>query len=379
MAISTTIITPIQPFRNPWNFVLMVVGYLVSQFLTPTLTQYFIFGCVTIFVVYFETSSYTNAFIRSSVLGIYILSMLGFWWFSSPIMYLQEQSDYEDKVLFATETQYHDLVITQWHDDHWVFIDKLKNISSIDEYLYYEPMTHGVFKVSDRIEEALVIGGENGCLIREVIKYDEVKRIDVISYDSLLRKLGMENPYFIEMNKKAFDHAYVHIIHEELLQYVYNSNEKYDAIFIDLPDPRSVETNQYYTFEFYNLIRNMLNTGGVMITQAGSPYFATDAYNSIGQTIREAGFNVLPIHNQILTLGEWGWYICSLDQHTDILKKRLLEQKESPVETKWFNQEAATLISSFGKTYTDSSDVHINTLDNPLVYQYYLKGNWNLN
>ena len=378
VAISSTIFSPTQSFKYLLNYIIFLFGYAIGYFLPPTILQYIIFGLSFILVGYIIISKKFKPIHKASVSGAIILLIMAFWQFSNPIIYHDEQSDYEDKVLFTAETQYHKLVVTQWHEDHWFFIDKLKNLSSIDEYLYYEPMTHSVFRVADRIEKVLVIGGENGCLLRETLKYDDLQRIDVISYDTLLRKLGMENQYYVSMNQHAYEYEKVHIIHEDLLQYISKTNERYDAIFIDLPDPRSIETNRYYTIEFYNLIRTILNEGGVMITQAGSPLFATEAYYTIGYTINEAGFHVLPVHNQILTLGEWGWYICSTDQESDVMKNRLVSQKELSIETKWFNREAANLISTFGKTLVDTLNEHINSLENPLVYQYYLKGNWNL-
>lgn len=378
VATANVILVSSKGIKNPWNFSVFLFGYIVAYLLPQTFVQHIIVGLLIAVVFIFFVSDQFKIFIKFSILGILALPAMIFWWYSVPLVYHDEQSDYEDKVLFTAETQYHNLVVTQWHEDHWFFLDKLKNISSIDEYLYYEPMTHGLFKTLDSKENALVIGGENGCLIREVLKYDAVKHIDVISYDTLLRQLGMKNSYFTTMNKNAYKHKKVHIIHEELLQHISKSNRKYEAIFIDLPDPRSIETNQFYTIEFYDLVQNLLNENGVMITQAGSPYYATEAFYTIGRTISEAGFHVLPIHNQILTLGEWGWYICSADLEADDLKYRLLEQKELAIETKWFNLEAANLISAFGKTYNDTLHVHINSLDNPLVYKYYLKGNWDL-
>lgn len=376
---STTLLSSIQSTKYQWNFILFLFGYIIGYFISPDMLQYIIFGLSIIVAVYFSIILHLNPIHKAFVYGSFISSVILFWWFSTPIIYFEEQSKYEDKVLFTAETQYHKLVITQWHQDHWFFIDQLKNIGSIDEYLYYEPMAHSVFKLADGLEEVLVIGGENGCLIREVLKHNQIKNIDVISYDTLLRNLGIENRYFVTMNKTAFSDEKVQIIHEDILQYISNETKKYDAIFIDLPDPRSIETNQYYTIEFYNIIRKMLADDGIMITQAGSPYYATQAFYAIGRTIEEAGLNVLPIHNQILTLGEWGWYICSKNLKSEELKLRLIDKKELSIETNWFNREAANLISSFGKTYSDTLHVPINSLDNPIVYRYYLKGNWNLN
>lgn len=365
--------------KFPWNYVLFFTGYIATSFLSTAELQYLNIGFASIVmmfgIVYIPAKWLHKAL---AVIAFVLISMV-YWRFSTPLTYFEEQSDYEDKIVFAAETQFHELVVTQWHEDHWFFIDRLKNLSSIDEYLYYEPMAHSVLKVANHSDEVLIIGGENGCLIREVLKNDEVKSIDVISYDTLLRNLGKENNYFIAMNQNSYNAKKVHIIHEDMLRYISTPTKKYDAVFIDLPDPKSMETNQYYTIEFYNSIRKLLTEDGVMITQAGSPYFATQAFYAIGQTIQAAGFNVLPIHNQILTLGEWGWYICSVVQSPAELKERLVRQKEFSFETKWFNDEAAYLISSFGKTHNDTLNVQINSLENPLVYKYYLKGNWDLN
>jgi spermidine synthase len=379
VAFSTTLLSSVQVIKFHGNYIIFLAGYLLGYFLSPEILQFIIFGLSIIVAINITIIIGLKSAHKALASASFITSVMVFWWYSSPIIYFGEQSDYEDKVLFSTETQYHQLVVTQWHEDYWFFIDQLKNMSSIDEYLYYEPMAHSVFKVKDGLEEILVIGGENGCLLREISKHPRITKIDVISYDTLLRDLGMENQLFIKMNKGAYSSEKVHIIHEEILQYISNPTKKYDAIYIDLPDPRSIETNQYYTIEFYNLVQKLLDDDGIMITQAGSPYYATQAFYSIGQTIEEAGLHALPIHNQILTLGEWGWYICSKKLTLAELKEKLVAQKELGIETSWFNQEAANLIASFGKTYNDTLNVSINSLDNPLVYRYYLKGNWDLN
>ena len=49
------------------------------------------------------------------------------------------------------------------------------------------------------------------------------------------------------------------------------------------------------------------------------------------------------------------------------------------VKTKWINNEAMQLITSFGKnTILNSDAISINKIHNPVLYQYYLKGNWDL-
>lgn len=376
-ALASNTLNDNKSINFPWKIGIFLVTFFVGYFMSWHILQYIIIGLSILLAVDYIVKA--NLPFKLAIVGSISLMCLVFWWFAKPIIHQEEQANYEDKVLFSAETQFHKIVITQWHRDHWIFMDKLKNVSSIDEYLFYEPMAHSVFKIGNGLDEVLVIGGENGCLIREILKHESVKKIEVISYDTLLRNFGVEQDYFTSMNQGAFKHEKVDIIHEDLIQFISSIDRQYDAIFIDLPDPRSVETNQYYTIEFYEMVIKILGEDGIMITQAGSPYFATEAFFSIGQTISKAGFSILPIHNQILTLGEWGWYICSKDLRLDYMKEQLVKFDIPEIETKWFNQEAARLVSAFGKTNNDTLNVGINSLENPVVYQYYLKGNWEMN
>ncbi len=367
-----------KSFPFPWNMVVLFTGYLIGQWIPATILQFIIVGLLAFYLILYFLNSKPGFRTALALLAVFVICGQLYFQLSKSIQYFHKQTAYEDKVVFTSETQFHDLVITQWQKDYWFFIDKLKNICSIDEYLFYEPMAHGAFQISASERDILVIGGENGCLLREVLKYDEVRKIDVVSYDSLLRRLGKENKFFTRMNENSFDNPKVRVLSEQLLDFVSTTDNKYDVIFIDLPDPRSIEANQYYTKEFYSFLKNILKDKGVFTTQAGSPYFATEAFYSIGKTIRECGFETLPIHNQILTLGEWGWYICSLSLNEQEMHTKLTKFESLPFQTKWWNQEAASLVSSFGKIYSDTMNIGINTLDNPLVYQYYLKGNWNM-
>jgi len=347
-------------YQIPWNY----QRYL-AIILSVLLTGIFVIGA--------------NGKVKLALAVLTITLIVGYGRYSKPLTYFPDQQAYEDKVQFSANTQFHKLVVTEWQDDYWVFIDNLKNLSSIDDFLFYEPMAHSVFSVGDKIKTVLVIGGENGCLIREIVKHDQLELVDILSYDTLMRKIAEFEPIFVEINQGSYEHQKTNIIREELIDYLSSSTKKYDAIFIDLPDPRSVETNQYYTSEFYLLVRHLLSDLGLMITQAGSPYFATSAFLSVGETIKSAGFHVLPLHNQILTLGEWGWYLCSAEISGDSIKGRLLTKDRYEIKTKWYNQEAAKLITSFGKVGMDTLLPAVNTLENPIVYRHYLQGNWDLN
>ena len=362
----------------PTNLIIMILGYLTGSLVPLPIIQIVTVVLLLLVIIHQIFSNERRLVFGMVISGTYLVCMGIYIRFSAPMHFFEEQSAYEDKILFTTGTQFHKLVVTQWHDDHWFFIDHLKNISSIDEYLYYEPMVHSIFSLNDKNEKVLVFGGENGCLVREVLKFPAVTEIHVVPYDSILANFGKNNHLFTSMNLGALNNEKVTWIADDLLEYISGGSATYDAIFVDLPDPRSIETNQFYTLEFYRLLGALLEKDGVMITQAGSPYFASEAFYAIGETIRAAGFHALPMHNQILTLGEWGWFVASFKLSEETMKQQIIGT-ETHAETRWWNNEAAKMVTSFGKTYLDTLRVGINSLENPLIYQYYLKGNWDMN
>ena len=146
-----------------------------------------------------------------------------------------------------------------------------------------------------------------------------------------------------------------------------------------MPDPKRIEINKLYTKEFYRLCYQHLRVYGNIITQAGSPYYALKAFRCIDTTMQVAGFNTLPLHNQVLTLGEWGWVMGSKYLKSKQIKERLLKESFDGIETRWINNEAMHLITSFGKDIMEYDAPEINTISKPVLFKYYSDENiWDM-
>ena len=99
--------------------------------------------------------------------------------------------------------------------------------------------------------------------------------------------------------------------------------------------------------------------------------------------MQSAGFTTVPMHNQIISMGEWGWIIGTVNKETskENLKKQLQSLQFASISSKWINNEAMLLLTSFGKKdffNIDTKKIEVNKIQNPVLYQYYLKGNWDL-
>ena len=317
--------------------------------------------------------------VGGAVVGVFVVLVAGLVG-AKPIILYGEQVRYKDKVIYDAQSRYQKIVLTQWKDDYWLFINGNQQLSTVDEVMYHEPLVHPAMQLSVRPRSVLVLGGGDGCAVREILKYPAVEAVTVVDLDPAMTELGKTHPVLVALNDSALMDERVHIVNQDAFTFAEQTNDYYDVIIADLPDPKSADLSRLYTREFYQLCARHLRPQGVLVTQAGSPYFATRAFQCIDQTLQQAGFQTQPLHNQIVTMGEWGWILGVKSENPLPLKESLRALSFNDVATQWLNQEAMLLMTSFGKNYfLDTSDsIEINTLGNQVLYRYYLRGNWDL-
>lgn len=304
-----------------------------------------------------------------------LIVILSGMYFAKPLVLFGEQSKYKDKIIYSKQTKYQKIVITSWNQWYSLYINGNQQLSTFDEYLYHEPMVHSVMNLSESRNSVLVLGGGDGCAVREILKYKDVNQITLVDLDPEMIKLGTSNAIFQDINKNALNDDKVKLISKDAFTFLEDTNDTYDVIIVDLPDPNNVDLNKLYTREFYKLCHLRLSKNGFFITQSGSPYYATKAFYCINKTLETASFHTLPLRNQILTLGEWSWIIGSKNP---ISINDLYEITFKNRNLKWLNEKALPGLTSFGKPLIDTTGIEINTIFTPTLYRYYQQGNWDL-
>lgn len=303
-----------------------------------------------------------------------ILILLGLY-FSKPIVQYGEQVKYKDKIVYSKQTKYQKIVVTKWKSWYSLYINGNQQLSSFDEFMYHEPMVHLPMNLTKSHANILVLGGGDGCLVREVFKYEDVQKVTLVDLDPNMVDLGKNYSVFKTLNNNAMNDPRLETITQDAFNFLEETKEKYDVIYVDLPDPNNVDLNKLYTKEFYKLCKLKLKKDGVFITQAGSPYYATKAFYCIDKTLRAAGLKTIPMHNQILTLGEWGWVMA---KHNSVSKKEIIKVNVSELNLKWLNNNVIPQLIAFGKPLTDTTGIKVNTIFSPKLYTYYREGNWDL-
>ncbi|CAM1358736.1 Polyamine aminopropyltransferase 2 [Tenacibaculum soleae] len=312
--------------------------------------------------------------LQVSYILVLILIIAGLY-FAEPIVRFGEQVKYKDKIVYSQQTKYQKIVVTKWKEWYSLYINGNQQLSSFDEFMYHEPMVHLPMKLTRTHENILILGGGDGCLAREVFKYKDVKKVTLVDLDQNMINLGKDYSVFKELNKNAMNNPKLTTVTRDAFNFLEETNERYDIIFIDLPDPNNVDLNKLYTKEFYKLCKLKLKENGVFITQAGSPYYATKAFYCIDKTLKASGFKTIPMHNQVLTLGEWGWVMAT---KKNVNLDRIKSVEFSSLSLKWLTNKAVPHLLSFGKPLVDTTDIKVNTIFSPKLYTYYRQGNWDL-
>jgi len=305
-----------------------------------------------------------------------------------------EQRYYEDPIILSEKTKYQKVIITKNSNSGNVklFLNNSIQFSSKDEHIYHEALLAPIMSLV-KGSDVLIIGGGDGFVANSLSKYKNVN-ITQVDLDRELILLAKNNEVLKKLNNNVYERiniidtdAITGSVSEKLLDNTDDSvslitidaslfvhsiakNKKWDAIIIDLPDPKTPELAKLYSKFFYNNVRKRLNKKGLVVIQSTSPYYAKEVFLCIGRTLKSSGFNsVLPYHINVPSFGDWGYYIASEDNisinamnisaHSEYLTKPLLKS-----------------MFFFGKGTLHTNDIRINSILTPVIVDMYVNNSW---
>jgi spermidine synthase len=103
----------------------------------------------------------------------------------------------------------------------------------------------------------------------------------------------------------------VKVINTDAFQWLQDSQEMFDVIVVDFPDPTNFSIGKLYTNSFYALLAQRLSASGYAVVQTTSPLVARQSYWTVATTIESAGLRATPYHANVPSFGEWGYIIAS--------------------------------------------------------------------
>jgi spermidine synthase len=357
------------------------IGALVASIVFPlvllpyfgTMKTSFLVGILNLSVAVFNLTTF-KSFLKNQFKPLFFTSILliavlfGGFIYSFRITSFFEQFIYQDEVILSKQSPYQRIVLSKWKEDIRLYINGNLQFSTIDEYRYHEPLVHVPMAASFRHDNILVLGGGDGLVVKELLKWADIQRVTVIDLDPVMTDLAKRNPLFKKNNQNSFNHPKVKIINDDAFNFINKTLEKYNCIIIDLPDPNDNGLGKLYTKEFYEILKKTMTADGVVVTQATSPYFAKEAFWCIKHTIDSSFKNVIPYTTYVPSFGQWG-YVMFSNQPLEINK---IENKLFAKNLQ-FNHLSK---NSFKNLFNFEPDIaetptKINLLDNQILVEYY--------
>ncbi|GAA3226252.1 polyamine aminopropyltransferase [Oerskovia jenensis] len=218
---------------------------------------------------------------------------------------------YQDPVLYYESTAYQKLVLTSFGDDVRLYLSDQLQFSSLDEARYHETLAHATLTSVAAPASVAILGGGDGLLAREVLRYPSVREVTVVDLDPAVTELARTNRLVSDLNEHSFDDPRVSVVNGDAFRFMDTTDQTFDAILVDLVDPSNERIAKLYSTEFYAMVANHLRPGGVYATQATSSYFTPHAFWQVAATVRAGspGRTVVPLSVNVPSFGEWGFVL----------------------------------------------------------------------
>ncbi len=176
-----------------------------------------------------------------------------------------------ERVLYETQTEHQHLVLfEQKFFGKVLMLDGAIQVTSKDEFVYHEMMTHVPILAHGNAREVLIVGGGDCGIAEEVLKHESVRRLTQVEIDASVVEFSKQHfPQFTRpvLNSSRFD-----LIIDDGMNYVATTKRRFDAIVVDSTDPQG-PGKVLFSERFYRACKRCLTPGGVLVTQNGVPIF----------------------------------------------------------------------------------------------------------
>ncbi len=184
-------------------------------------------------------------------------------------------------------------------EDLWFFLNGSFQFFSLVDEIYHEYFVHVPVMMTKIPKRVCILGGGDGLVARELLKYSEVEEIYQVELDPKVIEIAKDPKLQLAyMNRKSFYNDRVKIVIQDAFYFLRHNKNKFDAIYIDFPTPMDYNLSMLYSVEFYTFVRYNLNYDGyaVMDMPDGELKDPNSYFRTYYSTVKSAGFTqVFPI------------------------------------------------------------------------------------
>lgn len=249
----------------------------------------------------------THVLACTAVVGALTAAMVG----ADALTSWAEDRFYGDDIVVRESSDYQRVVVTAGAGGLRLYLNGNLQFHSRDEYRYHETLVHPALAAHGALRKVLVLGGGDGMAVREVLKYPQVEQITLVELDPHITQLFADREMLAALNQGALRSPKLRIVHADAFTWLESSDEMFDAIVVDFPDPTNFSLGKLYTTSFYQRLDQHLAAGGFAVVQTTSPLIARRSFWTVVTTIEAVGLVATPYHAHVPSFGEWGFVIAS--------------------------------------------------------------------
>ncbi len=211
-----------------------------------------------------------------------------------------ERSPYQSIEVYETETF-----------GYLMTIDDCTMVSTRDNFLYHEMISHPALYSHPDPREVLVIGGGDCGTLREVLAHDEVRRATQVELDERVTRVAEQ--YFPELCERNGDpRAALHF--DDGIAWVRNAPDaSLDVIIVDSTDPVGPAEGLFGP-AFYADCHRALRPGGLLVQQTESPLLHEPLIRDTHAAQRAAGFAATHLVSFPQPIYPSGWWSVTIAQ-----------------------------------------------------------------
>jgi spermidine synthase len=276
----------------------------------------------------------------------------------------------------------HSLFIEQRKSGLAFYIDGDLQFDTEDEAIYHEYLVIPAIALAqqrfpDIPLRVLICGGGDGLAARDVLRFPQVDRIDLVDFSPDTIEYG--RTIFKPFNQGSFESKKLAVYEREAFEFVADltetpNRELYHVIICDFTCPNRLEETRIYSREWYEKLYMLLHPGGFVSINAVSPQLQCLGFWCLYQTLRSVNYSAQPLQLSIPSFqdheyGLWGFILAS----TQPILPTEISAIVPPESCQIFQLEALYNTFLFEQSNANlRHHVRINTLESPQLFYYLL-------
>ena len=190
-----------------------------------------------------------------------------------------------------------------------MLIDGAMMLTTRDNFLYHEMMSHPALFTHARAKRVVIIGGGDCGTLREVLRHEEVEHAVQVEIDERVTRLAEQ--YFPELCESNADPRAELLFIDGIKYMAEQEPESIDVVIVDSTDPVG-PAEGLFNADFYASCHRALRPSGILVQQSESPLVHLDLIKSMRTAMRVADFQAVKTLLFPQPLYPTGWWSCTM-------------------------------------------------------------------